>query len=295
VTLGGTSPAISVVIPARDAAATLGAQLDALLAQDPGVEWEIVVADNGSRDGTRDLVERYNAREPRVRLVDASDRAGVSHTRNVGIRAARASHIAMCDADDVVAPSWLRTISRALEDHDFVGGPLELDLLNAPEVVETRGRALGDGPGDFGGVLAFAHSCNVGFHRELVDRCGGFDERLPAGEDVDLSLRFTLEGSPLFFEPEAVVHYRYRTGGAALYRQARSYGRVKAELRRRFAAAGLDVRDGGRAWRRAAWLVRHAGLLRDAAGRSRWLWTAGGVVGDVEGRVRLATRGARWT
>ena len=102
------TPELSVVIPVRDAAATIEDQIDALLGQEWDRPWELVVVDNGSHDATQTIVERYADRDDRVRLVDASDRPGVAHCRNVGIRAARADAIAMCDADDVVAPGWLR-------------------------------------------------------------------------------------------------------------------------------------------------------------------------------------------
>jgi glycosyltransferase involved in cell wall biosynthesis len=290
---GGSVPALSVVIPARDAAATIDAQLEALLAEDWSQPWELVVVDNGSRDATGTIVRRYAARDERVRLVDASDRTGVAHCRNVGLASARADAIAMCDADDVVATGWVRAMATALRDHEFVTGPLDVDELNPPWVAGVRGRAISAGPGDFHGVFPFAHSCNLGVRKAVVERCGGFDERLDTGEDVELSFRLWRAGVPLTYVPAAVVHYRYRTTLGALWDQARHHARVGPWLERHFRAEGVAVPATGE-WRRWLWLVRHAGLLASRAGRAHWVSVAGGRIGRLEGRWR-AGRSTAWT
>lgn len=276
-------PELSVVIPARDAAATIDSQLEALLAEVWDRPWEIVVVDNGSRDATTAIVGRYIDRDPRVRLIDASDRPGVSHSRNVGIAAARAVSVAMCDADDVVADGWVRAMGGALRDHEFVTGPLDLDRLNPAWVTETRGRAIESGPGDFCGVFPFAHSCNLGFRKAVVERCGGFDERLDTGEDIELSFRLWQAGLSLTYVPEAVVHYRYRTTMRELWNQSRGHARVAPVLERRVRDAGITLPGAGEG-RRWLWLVRHVGLLTSRAGRARWVSVAGGRVGRIQGR-----------
>jgi glycosyltransferase involved in cell wall biosynthesis len=281
------TPELSVVVPVRNATATIRGQLDALLGQTWDGTFEVVVADNGSTDGTRTVVEEYAARDERVRLVDASDRPGVGHCRNAGIRAARAPAIAMCDADDVVHPGWVRAMGDALREHEFVTGPLDITTLNPEWVRDTRGRALADGPGQFFGVLEFAHSCNVGFRKELVDRAGAFDEHLVAGEDIELSARFLRAGVPLTYVEDAVVSYRYRDTVAGLWRQSRSYGQVRPELFRRVAATGVEVPEAGGDLRSWAYLVRHVGLLGSKAGRAKWVWVAGGNVGRLEGALRV--------
>jgi glycosyltransferase involved in cell wall biosynthesis len=283
-------PALSVVIPAHNAAATLGDQLDALLAQSWGRPWEIVVVDNRSTDATPCVATEYAEREPRVRLVRADARAGVAHSRNVGIAAARAEAIAMCDADDRVAPGWVAAMGAALENHDLVTGPLDVDALNPAWVAGTRGRAIADGPGDFCGI-AFAHSCNLGLRRALADRCGDFDESFPAGEDIEWSFRAGLSGATVTYVPDARVHYRYRTTFTGLWRQARTYGRVRPRLVRRFRAAGSDLTLTP-SWRGWLWLGRNVGLLGTRAGRARWLWVAGGQVGRLEATLRLRGAGS---
>jgi glycosyltransferase involved in cell wall biosynthesis len=290
----GAAPELSVVIPARDAAATIDAQLEALLGEDWSRPWELVVADNGSRDATRAIVGRYAARDHRVRLVDASDRPGVAHCRNVGLASARAGAIAMCDADDVVGRGWVRAMATALGEHEFVTGPLDVDELNPAWVADVRGRAITAGPGDFRGVFPFAHSCNLGVRKAVVERWGGFDERLDTGEDVELSFRLWRAGVALTYEPGAVVHYRYRLTLGGLWDQARRHARVGPWLERHVRAAGVAVPPTGE-WRRWLWLLRHAGLLTSRAGRAHWVSVAGGRVGRLEGRWRVRRGRRAWT
>lgn len=282
---GDPVPELTVVVPARDAAATIDGQLEALLAEEWDRPWEIVVVDNGSRDATKAIVDRYAARDPRVRRVDASDRPGVSHTRNVGLAAARADSVAMCDADDVIASGWVRAMGSALDDHEFVTGPLDVDRLNPAWVAESRGRAIEAGPGDFHGVFFFAHSCNLGVRKAIVTRCGGFDERLSTGEDIELSFRLWRAGVSLTYVPGAVVHYRYRTTMGELWNQSRAHARVSPWLEQEVRDAGVAL-PADREWRRWLWLGRHGGLLASRPGRAYWVSVAGGRVGRLEGRWR---------
>lgn len=277
-------PALSVVIPARNAAATIGEQLEALLAQVWSRDWEVTVVDNGSTDTTPELVAEFARRDPRVRLERAVERTGIGYSRNAGIQASRSDAIAMCDADDVVHPGWVAAIGDALRDVEFVTGPLDVHTLNAEWLVRTRGLAIESGAGSFLGVFPFAHSCNVGFRRALIDRIGGFDETLRNGSDVELSYRAWRAEVPLHYLDEAVVSYRYRTTLRELWLQARAYGRAKPELIRRFRADGTDI-ELGRNWRGWLWLGRHANLLASREGRAQWVWAAGSRFGPLERSV----------
>ena len=77
------TPHLSVIIPARDAGATIGTQLEALAAQQWPGRWEVIVADNGSRDDTVARAEAWRDRLPGLRVIDASSVPGASHARNV--------------------------------------------------------------------------------------------------------------------------------------------------------------------------------------------------------------------
>ena len=279
---------LSVVIPARDAAATLGAQLDALTGQRWEEGWEVVVAvDPGSTDATADVVRRYAAADPRVLMVDAPAGGGPAASRNTGAAAATGKALAFCDADDVVGPGWVAAMGEALRVHEFVTGPLDLEALNAPWLVESRGRRFAAERPVFEDLFPYASSCNVGLQRTVFERIGGFDPSWRVGEDIELSLRLWLSGVEVHFEPAAVVHYRYRPTLGATFRQARAYGRVRPVLGERLRQAGRPAPHRAAGLRNWGWLVRHLPLLASRPGRARWLWVAGQRVGNVEGAVRV--------
>src|SRR5436309_9736329 len=98
---------VTVAIPMRNAAATIAEQLEALVDQDFTGEWEVVVADNGSTDDSRDIVRRFADRLPDLRVLDASQAVGAAHARNVALREARGDVFVVTDADDVVDRGWV--------------------------------------------------------------------------------------------------------------------------------------------------------------------------------------------
>jgi glycosyltransferase involved in cell wall biosynthesis len=286
-TADADAPVLSVVIAVRDAAATLPEQLDALLAQDPGEAWEIVVADNGSTDRSPAIVAGYADRDARVRAVDAAAVPGPAHARNVGAEAARGRVLAFCDADDVVGPRWVAAMADALRDHEFVTGPMELTRLNPPWLAASRGSTGTAAAAVFEGRFPFASSCNLGVTRDRFRALGGFDEARRVGEDIELSWRLHRLGVQLHFAPDALIHYRFRPTLRATFAQARSYGAARPALLEELRGAGEagDARwDGARNW---AWLVRHVGLLGHRPGRARWLWVAGHRVGNVQGGIAV--------
>lgn len=279
---------LSVVIPARDAATVINAQLDALTAQRWDGTWEVVVAvDVASADGTADVVRRFKGDGPPIRVIDAPAAGGPGVSRNAGAAAAAGVTVAFCDADDVVGDGWVATMGEALRHHEFVTGPLELDRLNPSWVVESRGRVFAEGRPFFEGIFPYASSCNLGLHRSLFEGAGGFDPAWRVGEDLELSLRLWLSGAQLHFAPEALVHYRYRPTLGATYAQARSYGRVRPILGERLRQAGRPAPKRMAGVRNWGWLVRHLPQLRGRAGRAKWLWVAGQRIGNLEGSLRV--------
>ncbi|MET0432906.1 MAG: glycosyltransferase family A protein, partial [Cellulomonas sp.] len=216
---------LTVVIAAFDAEATLGAQLDALAAQCVPFDWELVVADNGSTDGTADLARSYADRLP-VRVVDASATRGAGAARNVGVSVARAPLVAFCDADDVVGDGWLVAMRTALRTHAFVAGRFDGERLNAPRVLRSRTIPQTAGlqestrlPG-----LHAAGAGNMGIRADVFRAVGGFDPGCLFLEDTDLCWRVQLSGVPLTWVPEVVLHVRLRGSVWSSAQQGYHYG-----------------------------------------------------------------------
>jgi glycosyltransferase involved in cell wall biosynthesis len=112
-----STPRVSVIIPAYNAEAYLAETLNSVLAQTYR-EVEILVCDDGSTDGTRQLVARYG---PRVKYVHGKNSGGPARPRNAGIRASSGSLLAFIDADDVMTPDRIATQVRFLVEHREVG------------------------------------------------------------------------------------------------------------------------------------------------------------------------------
>ena len=278
---------LSVVIPMRDAAATVGAQLEALRAQEWSGSWEVLVADNGSDDESRALVAAVEVADPRFRLIDASGTPGPSAARNAGAARARGVSLAFCDADDIVGDGWLAAVGVALRDATAVTGPLEQHRLNPPWLRDVYG-AAGGGAQDFAGI-PFGPSANLGVRRAAFEDIGGFDESLSVGEDIELCLRLWAEGHRLEFVPEAVIHYRYRQNLTELFKQAFRYGQAGPMIVRRIERTAAPRPHRLRGLKSWVWLLRRAPQLRRKQVRARWLVVLGMATGRVVGSVRHLT------
>lgn len=278
---------LSVVIPALNEERTLPAQLEALLAQEWTGSWEVVVADNGSTDGTAEVVRRFSAGYPRVRLVEAGARPGLNACRNAGAAAGRGRSFALCDADDLVGDGWVSAMGEALRDHELVTGPLELDRLNPGWLAATRGRGDERGVPTFYGVFPYARGGNLGLQRATWERLGRFDEDFPNGaEDIEFGLRAWHAGVPLHFVEGAIVHCRYRSRPRELWRQGTTYGRSRPLIRRRLKELGAPAPAPIAGWRSWLWLAAHLPGLRSPEGRAGWVWVAANRLGHVQGSLR---------
>lgn len=261
---------LAVVIACRDAEEHIGAQLDALTAQRWAGRWGIVVADNGSIDGTADVVRRYVERGV-VSLVDASSRPGPAHARNVGVAATASTSVLFCDADDVAAPGWVAALGDALRTHRIVAGALDVDSLNPPAVATSRPRGSLARLPTFG-PTPFMRTNNGGIRRDVFDRLGGFDEDFRGHEDIEISLRAAAAGEAVIFVPDAVMRYRYRPDARSLWRQGTFYGASLPWLAGRARELGLPAPGrlaGLRSW---AWLVVHLPQVARPSRRLAWLW-----------------------
>jgi glycosyltransferase involved in cell wall biosynthesis len=277
-----TGAAVSVVIPVLDGAATIGRQLDALAAQRDAPPFEVVVADNGSADGTADIVRAHRGLAT-VRVVDASRRRGVNAARNAGTEAAVHERIVLCDADDIAAPGWLAAYTRAFATGgELLGGPLD----------RRDGRALRAGPSRWLGFLPYADGANLAYTRAVWSAVGAFDERIDraGGDEVAFSWKAQLLGHDLVWVPEAVMGYSVRRGTRAAVRQHFRYGESHALLYDAFRDVGMPPRTPKQVAGSWASMVRRAHHLAGPEPRRRKLACdaavlAGRVAGSWRHRV----------
>lgn len=275
---------LTVIIPARDALATLPEQIAALAGQEWDGAWEVVVVDDRSSDGTAEWVAQRASRWQRLRLLGSIGARGPGEARRAGMRASTAPLLAFCDADDVVGPRWLAAMGEGLRAHEFVTGPIDYARLNPRELATQRG-SFGSGFSRLADLVPVASSCNFGVRRDVLEGAGGFSA-LEVGEDLDTSYRLWRAGARLHFAPDAVVHYRLRRDARGQFLQALRYGAVHPllmEQLRRDGVARPSRLGGVRGW---GWLLRTLPRLADREVRARWIFTAGTRLGRLQGSLR---------
>ncbi len=230
---------LSVIIPSYNAGDTIGMQLDAFANQEWSEPWEIIVADNGSTDNTLAVVEEYQKKMPHLRLVDASDRSGAAHARNIGAKNATSECLAFCDADDVVSFGWVAAMGEGLEKYDYVGGRNEHWKLNPAWLVKVYGCEGGDGVFFDHPYLPLVSGNNFGVKRKLHEGVGGFDETLLRLEDVDYAWRLQEAGAKINEIEKALIHFRFRETISATCRRAWLTGCYEALLYKKHRPMGM--------------------------------------------------------
>lgn len=225
---------VSVIIPVRNGMPHLAAQLAALSETETPRRWEVVVADNGSTDGTVTCVAAAARGFPcGLRVVDASRARGANVARNEGAAIAAGSLLLFCDADDIVHHAWVERLAAHLEQFDVVGGRLELHRFNPPAAAQAALQAEFP-PGLLLGRYPWVYGANMGVRREIFERVGGFDEEFSSAcDEVEFCARAAATGARIGYCPEAIVHYRLRPTTRSMLRQAFRYGSGEAQFRRR--------------------------------------------------------------
>lgn len=279
---------LSVVIPCLNGARTLPELFDALADQTLDEEWEIVVADNGSKDGTLEVIERYRERLPQLRVVDASAKRGQSFAINTGAQASRGEWLAFCDADDVVGAGWLSAVASALARHELISYAQDEARLNPSWLQESRERIFSYSLPKtwFPPFAPFTGAGCMAMHRAVFEELGGFDEQMPL-EDLDFCLKAHLQGRELVLAPEAVLHYRYRQTYGGIFRQAYAYGLGVAAVQRRYKQPGERYPKQRRwlftGWRPMLWRLPRA--FRRAH-RAKIVWQLGWQWGRYRGSIK---------
>ncbi len=225
------SPKVSIITPVKDRARFIVEAIESVLANDFN-DWEMVIVDNGSVDGTAEVVERYAKRDRRIRLVRTSGES-LAGCLNLALKHSRGWVVAQLDSDDTYTPWAVRTVYEYHREY-------EVGLaVSYYEVVDEGGKVIPEIPI----VKHLEYSINnllrVGgagalrsYRREALERLGGFDERnFPNfAEDYDLVLRLS-ERYPVGRIHSVLYRYRRHAESTDATREYHFKARTKTAIR----------------------------------------------------------------
>jgi cellulose synthase/poly-beta-1,6-N-acetylglucosamine synthase-like glycosyltransferase len=214
VAMDASTPSLTVVLAAHNEAPVVGRALAAIERLEyPAERLHVVVVDDGSKDGTGDLLERWAARHQRAKAVRLEQREGKSGALNAALRVAPATDlVAVCDADHELHPDFLRLVVSSFADEAVGAAGAFLRPVNAnasmvaryaaveawvTQLVTSAARSRLDlNPPMLGGGSVY--------RRQALDQIGGFSPGL-AGEDARVSIALTRNGWRTRFVRDAVV------------------------------------------------------------------------------------------
>jgi glycosyltransferase involved in cell wall biosynthesis len=232
-------------MPAFNVEPYIGEAIRSALAQ-TYADFELIVVDDGSKDGTAEVVRPFLESDPRVRLVQQSN-LGLAAARNTALRAARGEFFALLDSDDVWDPAFLASqiaILDARPDVDIVtGNGWYLDgpkhgQLARPYPDLRQDPNLASIIGDEWSVFIMST-----FRRRVYTVVGPFDESMRSNEDYDFWLRAAIAGCVFLRNDKPLGHYRVRSDSlsASNVRMLRGILHVYSKLRPRIADRPREI------------------------------------------------------
>lgn len=212
-------PKVSVIVPVRDDRDRIGRCIEALLAQDyPRDLLEVIIVDNGSTDGTPEVVQQHA-----VTLLVESGRPTPYLARNRGLREASGDVIAFTDADCVARPDWVSQGLRALEQEgaDLVGGRVAFSFTERRGAGECYDAITNLEMENNIRERGVAKTGNLFARKAVVEAIGPFPDNLRSGGDVWWTGKATRAGFRMVYGPDAVVEKPARPFWALMRKQFR--------------------------------------------------------------------------
>src|SRR5262245_4790081 len=284
---GGTIPTVSVVMSVYNARRYVARAIRSVRSQTVR-DWELLIFDDGSTDGTREILEEYAGRDARIRLF-LNEHSGYVTWLNEGLRHARAPFWARMDADDVAMPHRFEKQLAYLRQHSdcvVVGADaMQVDAdgwpmgrLRVPLMHEQIEASLLEGLGE-----VLCHPVAM-FRRDALMTVGGYRKECEPAEDVDLYLRLAEVGR-LANLPDVLLRYRRHFTSVTASQQTRLGEALRRGLQSAYQRRGLlppaeeplrlrrQVRDATRPEMRRYWIEQalQAGCLWTARKHALWL------------------------
>ncbi|MBI2952741.1 MAG: glycosyltransferase [Chloroflexi bacterium] len=229
---------ISIIVPAHNARDHIGNCLSALLQQD-GLQddYEVIVVDDGSTDGTEDLARGYG-----VRILSQAHR-GPGAARNYGASQAKGSLLLFTDADCEPAVDWATRMAKAFAQPEVIGAKgayrcRQKGLVARFVQVEFEDKYDHLRKSEY---IDFVDTYSAGYRREVLLAGGGFDPRFlrASVEDIDLSFRLAKNGCKMVFVQDAIVYHRHPATLREYARRKFWFGYWRVVIYRRFPGKAL--------------------------------------------------------
>ena len=232
-----SAPFVSVLVPCRQEAGHIEACVESILAGDyPGDRLEVLIAEGGSSDGTRAILERLAAADPRLRVID-NPTGTTPAALNRGLREARGEWILRMDVHAQYPRDYVRRLVELSqrEGAENVGGVCETlpggEGAVACAIAQALGHPLGVGGAKFRtGVSRVTEVDTVPFGcfpRRVFDEVGHFDEELVRNQDDEFNHRIGTRGGRILLTPEVRIRYFARRTLRGLARMYYQYGVFK--------------------------------------------------------------------
>ena len=205
---------VSVIMPCYNASAYISKAIESVLAQ-TYTDWELLVVDDGSKDGSPEIAKAYEKKDLRIHLIEQSN-SGACVARNRGLQLAKGEYVKYFDADDILDPNCLKEqveqIER-LQPHQIPFGYYH--------TIDDQDRLIDDNPysedilkAAEGDSIVFIYrywqmltSCPL-HRRKMLDAIGGFDPLISRGQETDLHFRLALAGAQFIYFPTLCYQYR---------------------------------------------------------------------------------------
>jgi O-antigen biosynthesis protein len=235
---------VSVVVPCHNKAEYVGETIDSVLVQ-RGVDFEVIVIDDASDDGSWDVIASYG---DRIRSVRVAENIGSTAARRLGVAEARGAYVMFLDGDDLIEPDTLSALRAALEDRTDAVAAVpwrKLHREGGEWVARSSGKTAAPPGGD--PVRAWLDRwyyppCSVLWPRALYEATGGWGEMGP-WDDRELMVRALLGGAQIVVTAGGGALYRILEAGTSLSSQA-TESATASRLRALDAIAGEARRRG---------------------------------------------------
>jgi glycosyltransferase involved in cell wall biosynthesis len=206
---------VSVVIPVYNNPDGLKKVLESLVDQNfNNNEYEIIIADNGSSDGSLDVVKEYRGNYPQLVNYVIEDKIQSSYAaRNKGIGVAKGQVLAFTDSDCIPSESWLREGCNALlkDNASMIAGRIDFIFRNSePNIWEYYDSAGKLNQKSYVENIGFGATANLFVRKTMFDRYGLFISELQSGGDYEFGRRLTQSGEILVYDEDALVYHPAR-------------------------------------------------------------------------------------